>query len=203
MGWQVRDWQYGIGDFEMPEWAQRRANYLRLVLAVVLIFLLMSNTACTAQARTTQNWRSVAESNIFSAADLNEILDENTSSLTAEEAAELKSDLQIKELTESLVAVDFANPLLTSGNGRWNRFGLLHLTEDGWETVLQGYKTLLPPNFEFVQITEQVRNGFPCVRVNLMPEPVSEIEQNTLCYQPGLGEYRVIDTVRVPFQDKT
>lgn len=197
--WQERDQYHGGWDRELPEWAQTRVNYLRLVFMVIFAALAIGGLfGCSANA--SNEWRPAPD--LLTETQQQEILDANTSnSSSPDELSSIAESMRVRELAEGLVAVDFNSPLLTGQLG--TRFVVYYITDETPSPVLETHlvKTL-PENFPLIDTLEQTLNGLPCLVIHQVDMRVrSEVTRYEFCYDGNT--YVLQNESKLPFDDES
>lgn len=199
--WRDRDKPRGPLDRELPDWAQSRVNYIRLGFIILFAALAFSSFLSGCSATASGNWRPAA--NVLPESAIQSVIAENTaSSLSEAERADLAGDMQVLELAENLVAIDFNDPLLTGQLG--TRFAVYRLAPEAEpQQVFQTYlDSELPKDFELVSTIEQTLNGLPCLHIHQVSDRTrEEVTRYELCYDGNT--YVLQNEINLSFDDES
>ena len=198
--WSERDQPRGPLDRELPEWAQSKVNYLRLVLICLLAVIALSGLLSGCSALASNDWQAATE--LLTDAQLQTVMDENTANLSASQQAELLDAMQAQAVTDTVVAIEFNSPLLTGQLG--TLFAVYAFSEDNPRSLLQIYLTdVLPPGDEFalLHVTDRLVNGLPCLQFDQLQNPAQqEVARLEYCYDGNV--YGFQDQINLPFADE-
>ncbi|MEM6432420.1 MAG: hypothetical protein AAF773_00965 [Cyanobacteria bacterium P01_D01_bin.115] len=198
--WSERDQPRGPLDRELPEWAQSKVNYLRLVLICLLMVMTFSGFLSGCSALASGDWQAVTE--LLTDAQLQTVMDENTSNLPEPQRAELLEAMRAQAVTDTVVAIDFNSPLLTGQLG--TLFAVYAFFEDHPRSLLQIYLTDgLPPgnDFALLHVTDRLVNGLPCLQVDQLQNPAQpEVARLEYCYDGNTYVFQ--SQINLPFADE-
>ncbi len=198
--WSERDQPRGPLDKEIPEWAQTKVNYLRLVLVCLFAVIALSGLLGGCSALASDDWQ--ASNELLTDAQLQTVVDENTSNLPEPQRAELLEAMRVHAVTETVVAIDFNSPLLTGQLG--TLFAVYAFSEDEPRSLLQIYLTdVLPPGDEFalLHVTDRLVNGLPCLQFDQLQNPAQpEVSRLEYCYDNNAYVFQ--DQINLPFADE-
>lgn len=196
--WRGRDeHQRGRWDFELPDWAQPRINYVRLGLAFLLGALALGGImGCSASA--SSGW-SRADS-LVPEASLEQVVNENTSDLSEAERSELIEDTDAIEIAPDVVGLYFRSPLLTGQLG--SLFVVYRLEGDSPMPLLQTYlRPDLPASGDYplIATTDRIVNDLPCLHVHQVESAAPEVTRFEVCFDGN--EYRIEEEIAIPLED--
>lgn len=195
--WRERDeHQRGRWDFELPDWAQPRINYVRLGLAFLLGALALGGImGCSANA---SEWSRAGS--LVPEDSLQQVIDENTAELSDAERSELIETTEAIEIAPDVVGVYFRSPLLTGQLG--SLFTVYRLDGDSPVPLLQTYlRPDLPASGDYplVEVTDRILNDLPCLHIHQVESAAPEVTRFEVCFDGN--EYRIEEEITIPLED--